>query len=95
MFRYEDRECGESHDCDTLEEALAAANESLTFYRQDAVEMSEWSTGVEGVLVSRVEHGDVIVPLFCATYVGNDEDGYDVRMLPVPEGPDHAAAPAI
>ncbi|TLX15924.1 hypothetical protein [Rhizobium sp. MHM7A] len=95
MFRYEDRECGESHDCDTLEEAMAAANESLTYYRQDAVEISEWSTGVEGVRVSRVEKDDVVIPLFCATYVGNEDEGYDVQMLPVPEGVAPAAAPAI
>lgn len=93
MFRFEDRECGESHDCETLEEAMEAANESLAFYRQDAVEMSEWSTGVDGVIVSRVEQGEVVIPLFCATYVGNDEVGYDVQMLPVPEGLDLAPAP--
>jgi hypothetical protein len=95
MFRYEDCECGESHDCETLEEAMAAANESLTHYRRDAAEISEWSTGVEGVLIGRVEKGDVVTPLFCATYVGDEEEGYDVKMLPVPEGVAPAAAPAF
>jgi gamma-glutamylcysteine synthetase len=94
MFRYEDRECGESHDCATLEEALEAASESLTYYRKDAVETSEWSTGVEGVVVGCVENGDRVTPLFCATYVGNDEEGYDVQMLPVPEV-SPTVAPAI
>jgi hypothetical protein len=95
MFRYEDRDCGEIHDCETLEEAMAAANESLTFYRQDAVDNTEWSSGVEGVRVSRVESGGVVVPIFCATYVGTEEEGYDVQMLPVPGQTAPAAAPVV
>lgn len=85
MLRYEDRYCGETHDCETLEEALEAANESLTFYRKDAVDSSEWSSGVEGIVISHVESDGTATPLYRATYVGTEEDGYDVEILPMPE----------
>jgi hypothetical protein len=85
MYRYEDRDCGETHDCETLKEALEAANENLIYYRKDASDSYEWSTSVESVLIGRVECDGSVTPLYCATYVGTDEEGYDVQMLPVPE----------
>lgn len=68
---------------ETMQEAQAYAAESLREYRRSASFDGEWSGDVEAVKVGHVTH-------FVAEH-GDDESGYDYRLvtaIPAPEGAD-------
>lgn len=71
---------------ETMQEAQAYAAESLREYRRSASFDGEWSGDVEAVKVGHVTH-------FVAEH-GDDESGYDYRLvtaIPAPEGGERAA----
>lgn len=75
---------------ETMQEAQAYAAESLREYRRSASFDGEWSGDVEAVKVGRVTH--------IVAEHGDDESGYDYRLvsaIPAPEGALRAAANAV
>lgn len=92
MTRYycHDRGAGERELMDTLEEALAAADESIKAYRSSARHDGEWMLESEDVTVGIVaESGDEEddVATHSSRLVGDDEEGYEcfMRELGAPE----------
>lgn len=75
---------------DTEQEALEDAAYNLEEYRRDAREDGEWSreasdicVGVATTLPGVELHDDYDVVTHRATFVGNEDEGYEVEIRPV------------
>lgn len=80
---------------DTLEEALECARINLDEYRKSAVADGEWMKDAEDVAVGHdPETGEEDdVPTHKATFVGDDENGYDCVITPLPLVPSSPSIP--
>ncbi len=98
-FYFEDRVAGEFQEHAAEADALRAAVETLGCYRRNAADDGEWLSDVEDVVVGRIVRGgpgegDVHVPTHRAVASGDEENGYDYAMAPVPAPGDEPAGPA-
>ncbi|MBY3158399.1 hypothetical protein HFO56_39560 [Rhizobium laguerreae] len=87
IFFCNDRLAGERVVTDTLDEAIAVAEEFLKDHREAANFDGEWLNDVEDLTVGTVsetgdEDDDIVTHR--ATFIGSEKEGFDCAILPVP-----------